>query len=432
MSWARFIEFHRKGTVLRVFSGLIAPIDTAATSLGSKLRDRRRLRLGALIFIALILSSGLWLMRWSGGTSTATPDTFWYARDSLGYAGYSQRSADTIAAQITCGAMSRARPHATNYGGCFRYRSGLPASAPIRFQRIFTSRPGYGLLTAPLVWVFGGAGFIIGSAMLGVACGIAIVMLALTAGMRPSQALLAEVIFYLLPTGLWVSRMLAEAPMVLFLLVAMSGAVLLLRGRARVPAAGLLVVGLACMCAVKPANGVALAAALAAVSVVRLPFTRARPAYLLIAAIAVVVLAGNMSVSAALHLPGVHETLQDSFTHHFRQPDVIHPWRRLVHGDAALWVGRVVPQLLGDPLIPAAYLLGAIGLFQRVRADAAWPVAFAGLTGVVVVSMHPLPSETARLALVTWIPVAIGLAALMDLTLLSRPDTSRFVPARSF
>src|SRR5690606_39623967 len=35
------------------------------------------------------------------------------------------------------------------YAECVRYRTRLPATAPDRFQRIFTSRPGYPLLTVP-------------------------------------------------------------------------------------------------------------------------------------------------------------------------------------------------------------------------------------------------------------------------------------------
>ncbi|MCQ0017415.1 hypothetical protein [Actinomadura madurae] len=55
----------------------------------SGLRERRWARAAALVVIAGLLGSGLWMLRWSGGGSTATPDTFWYARDALLYAGHS-------------------------------------------------------------------------------------------------------------------------------------------------------------------------------------------------------------------------------------------------------------------------------------------------------------------------------------------------------
>ena len=413
-------------------------VTTVTASVRSILRSRRWSRLGAIALVAAFLGTSLWLLRWSGGNSRATPDTFWYARDSFRYAGYSARSADAMAARLTCQSYKRARPNFDN-AGCLRYRNRLPRSAPIRFQRIFTSRPGYALSTVPFVWVFGRAGFAIGSAALGVACGVAIVMLALAAGLRLTQALLAETLFYLLPTGLWASRMLAEAPMLLCLIASLIGAVLLLSGRVRVPARGrvrvrartipaasLLAAGLTCLCAVKPANGVALAAVLAVMAVACLPFARgARRTYLLIAAVSIGVLAGNLLVSAALRLPSVDETLQDAFTHHFRRPDVGDPWNRLGDRDHGLLDGKITPQLLNHPFIAAMYVFAAIGLFRWLRPGAAGLVSLAGLTGVMVISMHPVTTETARLTVVTWIPVALGLAALIGPRLPRRTDPPR-------
>jgi hypothetical protein len=380
-----------------------------------------------LVLLAAVIGSGFWILRWSSDASRATPDTFWYARDAFRYAGYPEHHADITAARITCGALRRAG-RTDDYDNCLRYRAGLPGAAPIRFQRIFTSRPGYALLTVPFVRAFGGAGFLIGSAALGVACGSALVLLALAAGLRPGQALLAEVMFYLLPTGLWVSRMLAEAPLVLCLLTSMIGTLLLLRGHARPLAATLLAAGLIGLCLVKPANGVALTAGLIAVAAVRPGVNRARPAhrsYAIVAAVSAAVLGANLAISAALHLPGLDETLQDTFTHHFHQPDVADPWPLLAERLGGLWKEHLAPGMLAHPVIPAVYLLAAIALFQRLRPDAAWSLAVAGLTGAAVISMHPVSTETARLTQVTWIPVAIGLAALLE------PRFPRRVPIRS-
>ncbi|MEO3826089.1 hypothetical protein [Actinomadura sp. B10D3] len=388
------------------------PVRFAGAS-ASGLRGRRWARAAALIVIAGLLGSGLWMLRWSGGGSTATPDTFWYARDALRYAGHSSAEADRTAAEITCGAMKGdpARWRLT-YTECLRYRSRLPARAPDRFQRIFTSRPGYPLLAVPFVRVMGATGFAAATAALGVACGVAVVLLALAIGLRPVQALVAETLFYLLPTGLWGSRMLAEAPMMLCLLVALIGTVLLLRGRTVKTAAVVLACALALLCAVKPANGVALAAALAAGAVLSLPFASSRRTSLAVAGIATFVLAGNLWISSVLHLPGVHETLQDTFTRHFRLPDVPDPWQRLADASWSLWTDGIAQLMLDEPLIPAAFLFAAAVLLTRIRRDAAWPLALAGLTGALVASMHPLVYELHRLSVVAWIPVAIALAAL--------------------
>ncbi|WP_173097160.1 hypothetical protein [Actinomadura verrucosospora] len=388
-----------------------------------RLRDRPWARAAALIAIAGVLGSGLWLVRWSGSASTATPDTFWYARDALQYAGWSEPAADRAAAEITCGAFMRGRPRpAGTYADCVRFRTVLPGDAPVRFQRIFTSRPGYPLLTAPFIRATGAGGFIAGTAALGVACGVAAVLLGLAIGLRPVQALVAEALFYLLPTGLWASRLLAEAPMMLCLMAALAGAVLLMRGRAVVAAGALLACGLAMLCAVKPANGVALAAALAAGAVLLARFFAARRAFLAVAGIAALVLAGNLWISSALRLPGIDETLQDTFTWHFKHPDVPDPWHRLWEASGDLWSGDIGPRMLENPLIPAAFLFAAAGLLARVRWDAAWALAAAGLTGAAVASMHPITDEMERLSAVAWIPVAFGLAALAAVRTGDRPD----------
>lgn len=374
----------------------------------------RWLRVSAFVLTVAFLSGSLWALRWSGDLSTATPDTFWYARDAFRYAGYSEANADLAAAKITCGAMSHARDRRKDFDSCLLKRSDLPARAPVRFQRIFTSRPGYALAMAPLVRVMGGAGFLVGSALLGMACGAAVVVLALAIGLRPTQAWLAQVAFYLLPTGLWVSRMLAEAPMVLCVLVATIGTVLLLRGHRTILATSLLITGQICLCVVKPANAVALAAALLVFAAVRAPFTHARRDYLRVAASAGVVLAGNLLLSGMLGLPGLNETLQDTFTDHFRRPDVTDPWHRLAVAMGRLCGEHITLQMLDNPLVPAAYVAGAAGLFWRARSEIATLLFAVGLTGAVVALMHPLASETARLAVVTWIPVAFGLAVLMS------------------
>ena len=379
----------------------------------SALRDRRWTRVAALVLITGLLGCGLWMLRWSGTASTTTPDTFWYARDALRYAGHAPADADRTAAKITCGGIS---PEVTrsklNYPQCVRYRTNLPTTAPERFQRIFTSRPGYPLLAVPFVRVMGPGGFIAATAAVGVACGVAVAVLALLIGLRLPQALMAETLFYLLPTGLWGTRLLAEAPMMLCLLVALIATVLLLRGRAVKSAAGLLAGALALCCAVKPANGVALAAALAGGAVLSLPRASSRRPFLLVAGIAMVVLAGNMWITSALHLPSVHETLQDTFTRHFRRPDVADPWPRLFAAMESMWAEAARTRMLDVPLVPAAFVSAAVGLFTRVHPDAAWPLALAGLTGAVVASVHPLIYEFDRLSVVAWVPVAFGLAAL--------------------
>ncbi|HEU5030788.1 MAG TPA: hypothetical protein VFV01_38140 [Spirillospora sp.] len=391
--------------------------------------DRPWARMTLLIVVAVLLGSGLWLLRWSGSAPTATPDTFWYARDALRYAGWSAPAADRGAAEITCGALMRGTPRpAGSSADCVRYRTALPGAAPARFQRIFTSRPGYPLLTVPFVRAMGLPGFTAATAALGVACGVAAVLLALAIGLRPVQALAAEALFFLLPTGLWASRLLAEASMLLCVTAALAGAVLVLRGRAVIAGSALLACALALLCVVKPANGVALAAALAAGAVLLLPVFASRRTFLAVAGVAALVLAGNLWIGSALHLPGVHETLQDTFTRHFRHPDVPDPWHRLSDAAGDLWSGDIGPAMLANPLIPAAFLFAAAGLVARVRWDAAWPLAAAGLTGAAVASVHPLVDEMPRLSVAVWIPVAFGLAALTAPAAAERLDEP--VPAR--
>jgi hypothetical protein len=162
--------------------------------------------------------------------------------------------------------------------------------------------------------------------------------------------------------------------------------------------------------------------------VVLLPCTRTRPAYLLLTGVSAAVLAGDLGVAAILHLPGLSETLQDTFTKHFRYPDVPDPWTRLSDQARRLWRRNIGPDLLDDPLIPAAYLCGVLGLFARLRRNVTWPIVLAGLSGAAVASAHPLASELPRLSVVTWIPVALGIAALAPLPPLKRSTASRSGP----
>lgn len=376
----------------------------------------RRVNALAFALLTIAMAAGCWSLRWSAGVSAATPDTFWYARDAFRYAGYSAPEAALRAAKITCGAMNRARPryHPGGYARCLRMRAQYPKYAQPRFARIFTSRPGYALLTAPLVAAFGGAGFILGTALLGIACGGAVVALALACGLRPAQALLAQTAFWVLPSGLWASRLLAEAPMLLGVLLALTATVLLSRGdrgtgRSPLGPVAMLAAALAALCVIKPANGVALAGALLAASSIAL-LRGVRRNWLVVAGVAAMVLAGHFGISAALELPGIHETLQDTFTRHFRTPDVPDPWPRLLDEIRPLWTEVIVSRTLNEPIFLAAYVLGALGLFRTLRRDTAWLLSLAGLTGALVVSMHPLGSEADRLAAVSWIPVALGLA----------------------
>lgn len=381
-----------------------------------------RLILGLLA--AAVLASLLWWARWETAPQHAYPDTYWYARQAATISGTPAPEAGRFATRLVC---RHGMPSPQRGTDC---RTGTPrwaAGMPPRYQRIFTTRPGYSLVAAPLVRVFGERGLVAATALLAVLAGVLAALAVRLLGGGPVSSLFATLLLFLLPTGFWLSRLLGEAGATAFALGALCAAVPLLRptttatGR-RLAAVGVLAALLATTLT-KPATGLLLSVALTAVAAGLVLWRRWRGAWdaglLHFTAAAGIASAGWLGLSAALHIPGASETLQDKFTAHFTRPDVPDPWARLVRLNQEFWPTQLNDWWNGgQPLSAATFLaalvIGYAALFRALPARIAALWATAGATGLLTLLAHPKPSEVDRLVLIIWLPVVVGVALLLS------------------
>jgi hypothetical protein len=345
-------------------------------------------------------------------TRTGTGDSYWYLLDADRYAGADPAQAAADAGRVYCAEVERAHRLDPRQPACVRYD---PVDVPARYTAIFSSRPGYPLALAPLVAILGLArGAWIGT-------GALFVLLALTAfeALRASAvgrvgAVLGAGSLCLLPLAFWDSRMLAEGAAQLGVLLAVLAAVLLRRRSGR-PAMLLLAGAIGWTFVAKPAQAAALCLALLAAAGVGLAVARRRatPTRRWIRSAGVAAALGGMylALGAALRLPTLTDTVQDMATRHFRSSDIADPMPYLLRRAAALWWH--LPRWLALPWPLVLVLAGCAVVLWRARGSGlVWSAA--GLSGVLVVSAHPLASEYPRLIANCWIVVAAAVAMLYD------------------
>jgi hypothetical protein len=382
-------------------------------------------RLAAALAVVL-LSAGALLWHWSGSAVRIQPDSWWYARGALIYSGSSQPDAEREASWLICRGRHPDVPAVTLERSC-RY----PVIKDPRYARIFTARPLYPLLAAPLVHPLGG----VEGAMTAVTALCCVVAGAfMYASVRRSgggrvAGLAAVVALGVLPSGYWMARLTAEAPMMAGLLAVVWGLVAWPDSRAAGLAAASL--GSVWVFLAKPADGLAFAVALLAAAVVARVAHAPDPEHrtLVMAAVGAAGVVGWEVASAVLRVPGLGDAVQDLATHHYATPDVAHPWRYLLGRDLHLISSQTRPTLRrGWPL-----LLGGTGLVALIAlvVQARWrslPWLAAGATGIAAVAVHPLVSEYQRLAVPLCLPVEAGLGLLCGQVASSLADRARRGP----
>lgn len=368
-------------------------------------------RLWPRVCVALavvLLSAGLVVWRWSAPGPLVTADTWWYARGALMYSGATQIDAERWASLLIC--VQRHSPAAADDPACANYR----AVTNPRYARIFTTRPLYPLLAAPLVRPLGG----VTAALKAVTLAFCIAAGAfMYGGVRRSgggrlAGFSAIAALFVLPSGFWMTRLNAEAPMMAGVLAVIWGLLAWRDGRASGMAWA--VAGLAWIFADKPANAVAVAVALLAGAGLAAAFDArdARGRNRAVFALGALAVLGWVVVSTVLRLPSYNDTLQDLATRHFVSPDVPDPWRYLLHNNLGLVKSQTwsVLKLVWPWLvIPAG--VGAIIVQLRWRA---MPWLAVAASGVLAVMAHPLRSEYPRLLIPLWLAVAAGIGLLAD------------------
>lgn len=320
-----------------------------------------------------------------------------------------------------------------------------------RYQSIFTTRIGYPLLLAPFVATWGiVAGMRVFGVLMALLGSLAVYGVGRTLGLGGPAAVVGQLIYLVSPLGWWARQGLTEGLVNACVLGGMWGVLLLVDARLRDPRRWLgtidrtvrtttmaggraddgpgpdadeaaaepathqppiapthrhrPVVGAVLLAACWIVLGItrystlllvatALAGACAALAI-GIPRARHRGTALgaginALAAITVMV----VSVIAAL--PGASVTLQDTFTGHFKVPDVSDPWQRLAQLNATFWRGWLTDQLHA----PAFVLLTVLALVAMIlwAAEAAWISAAVFAVGAASIAAHPLVTEAPRL-----------------------------------
>lgn len=404
----------------------------------------------------LLLAAGFALLQFASVTGRATPDTKNYVAYALALGGAGPREAAAGAVDHYCG--SRAATAERKHGvDVVRFRAPSPAArvaeecrrelwrkvdrglaagrtdGPIppfaseRFQRIFEARPGYPVLLAPSVALFGVVWGVWLASVLIAAGGGVLAFLVLRAVRAPAPvALTGQALYYVLPCGATAMRPMTEGVLLALTLVALWGCALAAEGRMRT---GVSLVGgaLAALFTVKHSQalflGVCLVGACAVVAVRRArggehgraragrgpvePWVRAVGAVSVGAVVCTPVLAG------LLRYPAATESLQDLLTDHYTHPDRVRLWPEFLRLESAFWAewGR---RQLTQPLFLAALGAGAWGAVRQRPVFGGFVIAGA-CTGILNQAGHPdITIWGDRLIVVAWLLPVLGLPLLLE------------------
>ncbi|MFJ8533025.1 hypothetical protein [Streptomyces sp. NPDC093591] len=303
-----------------------------------------------------------------------------------------------------------------------RYANGLEPTDP-RYERIFHTRPGYPLIAAPFVALLGAkAGLTLVAVAFTTLTGYLVYLLLRALRAPPPTAVLGQVLSYVTPLASWGGRPLTEGPTLAGLSALLLASVWLLRRR--VPAGVLLFTGaFGFGLAVRYSSFLMAAPALAAAACAALlfvPGTRHRGTWWLAG-----LSAGGTSVALglgrALDLPGMSDSLQDTFTLHWTRPEIADPWAALVRLNRHYWVQWLQNEALA-PLLLFLLAVGAWGVWQR-SVPVALCVLAVGATGFAATVAHPLAVELDRLYVPVWLIAVIGVPLAV-----TRFSAGRFAP----
>ncbi|WP_328507046.1 hypothetical protein [Streptomyces sp. NBC_00391] len=400
----------------------------------------------------LLLAAGFALLQFAGVTGRATPDTRNYVSYALTLGGASLRESAAGTIDHYCGsrAATAARDHSVDV---VRFRAPSPAArvaeecrrelwrtvdrrlaagqtggpiAPFtseRFQRIFEVRPGYPVLLAPFVTVFGVMWGVWLASVLIAAAGGVLAFLVLRAVRAPAPvALTGQALYYVLPCGTTAMRPMTEGLLLALTLAALWGCALAMEGRVRT---GVPLVGgsLSALFTVKHSQalflGVCLVGACAVVVALRARggeregCERVEPWVRAVGAVSAGAVVCTLALARLLHYPAATESLQDLLTDHFTRPDRARPWPEFLRLELGFWVewGR---QQLTRPLFPAALVAGAWGALRQ-RPVFGWFVLAGAFTGILNQAGHPdITIWGDRLIVVAWLLPVLGLPLSLE------------------
>ncbi|GIJ47412.1 hypothetical protein Val02_42980 [Virgisporangium aliadipatigenens] len=372
------------------------------------------------------------------------PDSARYVSQAQQFLGVSEAEANEKAKRLMCDSEAKIwererradvrrtfspQIYQKQFLGCLQNNKDGMYPRGERYQAIFSSRPGYPLLMTPLVGILGPKhGMWATSLLIAIACGLLVFQLLRMLGCSDRVAVAGQVLYYATPIGFWSSRMLAEGPQMLTMLVALIGAVLLIQRRVR-PGVGLLVGATVVGSLVKYSSMMLVTAALAAGAVGIWMFARDHRhrglAWLFgVSSGLTIAISGGTSLAG---LPGSSESLQDTFTSHFAVPDVPDPWRRLIVINIRFW-DKWIAEQAAAPLLVTALVAGGFFLWRWHRPAALLTIA-AALTGLATEVAHPDWLEGDRLYSPVWLLAVVGLPCAVSLAQRTRTPAATQDPA---
>lgn len=287
-----------------------------------------------------------------------------------------------------------------------------------QYQAIFTPRVGFPLLSIPFMRLLGEREGMWLVAVAGTAiAGLLMARLARMAGLNLVPSLLVQAAFYALPASIPHGvALLAEGPTLASALVMAIGMAHVLRG-SRGRGTALLVLGLGLVFFFKYSSAVLLCLSFLLVCVGLLIFKTYRrySQIRLGVVIATVLIVTSLAVNGLFGFPGLNESLQDTFTDHFRHPPVDDPFSLLIvlEGDF-LW--RFLMDLPANAAYLLVFVVGVWGYVRAMREKLLPPAGWAGvalsLYGILSVVGHPVYTQAERLGSSLWVGVAIGIGLL--------------------
>ncbi|MER5637501.1 hypothetical protein ABT095_11150 [Kitasatospora sp. NPDC002227] len=363
-------------------------------------------------------------------------DSYRYARSTLQILGEPKAKAQQDALKAFCSSRAHRNytegvasldtfqepePHAQFFQNCMgQAKNGALSPNQPRYDRIFETRPGYPLLLAPAVAAFGvlRGMWLMALLMTLLSAGL-VYRIAREAGLAVPAAGVGMAAFLLSPlcdASDGSMGGLTEGPAIATTLAVVLGGLWLIRGRVALGAV-VTVLGYLVLCLTKYSTGMMLAGAFAAVGVllaVIRPELRKWQLHAFTGISALTVL----GVSAATHLwqlPGMNETLQDTFANHFTQPDVPNTTSLLLRLNGVYWQHWLMAEGYSSFYLPL--LVVTCWIFVRLRGRAPvllWLCLGIWLVGMAAAVAHPVVDQGFRLWLPAWLPVPFGLALGAD------------------
>jgi len=350
------------------------------------------------------------------GTPVMHNDSYRYVVLLERILGHSTGQARSIALRWYCNGLLSGHSAAQVHACIAKWtaRGGLGPNAP-QYNQIFNSRPGYPLLAAPFAVLFGlNAGLTVLAWLVAIACGWFVMLLARVAGVGQAGSLAAMITFLLVPSFFWIRQDLTEGPTMLCTLLVLIGTIWALRGRTALGASTAVfgyVAGFAIRYSTFSVQAGTIAACILLLALCKRRY-RTKRAYLISA-----YSFGGFVVMTVLPMlfgwPGFSQSLQDTFSDHFRKPvptGLDHKWVGLAHS----YVNQLLTSYQHHPMTPILAIFGLVILWLRTRELAAMVTA-AALTGVATVVAHPVFSQGDRLSYQLYLLATFGIGVAADL-----------------